>query len=376
MIARLDAAIALAETDRPAAATAIGGIARDVAQADAATRDHFVVALAERLGHDHPGLAAQLALIGGALVETGANPGPLGPAMLAPLGRALVAAQRFVELAKDLPDEPECKVAVGGKQLSAATIDVLAQKDLEAVRAFLSLELWYRPAVALWSLEPQVLKRAQAELGETATALHASCTGAHWIALLLEVCVELPFVVLIPDLHEAWELVLDGCSDNSQFLTLLSEALRDPLRCLRLAPAPEPVLAIARGEGPQQADGYYSARFHLYPWQAIDPSSGRPVDGRFQWLAPGGYGTQFLPGDYPPSRITPLEGRRVVALVPSSFSRVITNSRMFAPLRAGISKVRRLDPTEAKTWTDPVAPRFFEGSSRPWWQFWKRDPAS
>jgi hypothetical protein len=119
------------------------------------------------------------------------------------------------------------------------------------------------------------------------------------------------------------------------------------------------VLAIARGEGPQEADRHYAASFALYSWQAIDRESSWPVDGRFTWQAPGGSGDIWLPGDFRPSRVEPLAGRRVVALVKTSMTRVIGAARMFPALRASIADVRRLSEPEAKPWTDRVAPHFF-----------------
>jgi hypothetical protein len=169
--------------------------------------------------------------------------------------------------------------------------------------------------------------------------------------------------------------VLDGCVDNQQFLVLLSEALGGSLRRLGVAaPAPKNVLAIARGEGPQQAAGTYGASFATYAWQAIDPETSRPVDGRFKWVAPGGAGSIWLPGDFPPSRVEPLEGARVVALVKSSMTRMIPASRTFGQLKASISHVRQLSPEEARPWVDKVAPKLFDGGEplrRPWWQLWK-----
>jgi hypothetical protein len=325
-----------------------------------------IAALAARLDGAPAVLGAHLALYGGALVERGVAAGPLGPAMLAPLTRALAAAARFVELTRALDDDHAAPstggLVIGDKRLSAATVDALFRRDGEALQAFESLRVWFRPAAAVWCRDRASLRRAQqtAPLRTAAEALATYSEGAFWLATLLDVCLEAPFVVLIPELQEAWELVLDGCVHLEQMMTLLSAALSRSLRRMGVeAPASDEALAIARGEGPQQCDSLYAARFALYAWQAMDGDSGRPVDGKFTWHAPGGSGDIWLPGDFRPSRVEPLRDRRVVVLVKTSMIRGIAAARMFPALTAGISGLRQLSQAEASRWTDPVAPGFF-----------------
>jgi hypothetical protein len=388
LVGRLSTAIALFDRGRDQWEAALDELAACVDEASAApvsVRDSMVAALAERLDHEHPGLAAQLALLGGVLVERGVASGPLGAAMLLPLERALEAAQRLVAMVnerhvdppdEDEPSDPEDGMYVGEHHLSNDEILGLADRDLEAVRAFQSLEIWYRPIAAVATRDRALLGKMQdtPSLCASARAISRSCDGAFWIAWVLEISVELPFVILIPELKEAWEMVVDGCVDNTQFLTLLSETLAPSLRRLDVdAPAPKAVLAAARGEGPQEVEGTYGANFALYSWQAIDAETSMPVDGKFTWDAPGGIGSIWLPGDFPPSRVVPLEGRRVVALVKCSVRRVIPASRMFSALEARLSAVRQLSEAEAKKWTDKVAPKFFARESeppksRPWWR--------
>ena len=369
LVERLDAAIARFDRGHEywqAASDEMTAIVREASTAAPAVHESLTAALAARFDHEHPVLGAHLALLAGALVETGIRLGSVGSALLVPLERTLVAAQRFVELANehagDGDGDPKRGLFVGDKYLSEASLAALSSRDVEAVRAFESLQTWYRPAVALWTRDRATLRRAQAEptLRAAVEALAKLSQGAFWLATLLDVCIEVPFVVLIPELQEAWELIVDGCVDNEQLLTLLSEALCPSLRRLGVAaPAPAAVLAIARGDGPQQAQSHYSAAFQIYAWQAIDRDSGWPVNGRFVWHSPGGRGDSWLPGDFRPSRVVPLEGKRVVALVKSSMTRVISAARLFESLPASIANVRQLSASEAKRWTDIVAPNFF-----------------
>ncbi|HEY5925600.1 MAG TPA: hypothetical protein VIV11_28135, partial [Kofleriaceae bacterium] len=60
--------------------------------------------LVRRVDHEHPGLAAYLALAGGAIVEDGEEATALGRALIAPLERTLVAAARMLAHVAHLPD--------------------------------------------------------------------------------------------------------------------------------------------------------------------------------------------------------------------------------------------------------------------------------
>ena len=338
LIERLDGAIALfgrGAEHGVAVAQELRAIATDASAAPQAAREALIGAVCTRLEEAPPALAPQLAFVAAVQVEGGMAPGSLGPAIFLPVSRALEAAAR----------------------------DPAAEGSLE------TLEAWLAPTVATWSRDRDTLRRAQQSerLRAHVATLAGRSEAAWWLARLLVVCIDAPFVVLVPELQEAWALRLDGCVDNSQFLVLLSAALSDPLRRLGVdAPAPAALLANARGEGPPQVAGSYGARFALYAWQAIDPESSRPVNGKFTWIAPGGRGDIWLPGDYPPSHVTLLEERRVVALVVSTATRVIGGGRIFQGLAAGITDVRRLDEAEASRWTDPIAPRFFAPKPR-WW---------
>jgi hypothetical protein len=77
--------------------------------------------------------------------------------MLPPLERALVTAQRFVKLANEIDGESagdaEGGPRLGDKQLSEASVAALLKRDGEAVRAFESLQTWYRPVDTLATRE-------------------------------------------------------------------------------------------------------------------------------------------------------------------------------------------------------------------------------
>jgi hypothetical protein len=325
-------------------------------------RERLCAALLERIGDPHPGVGATFAIMAGALMEEGhVEATRLALGLVAPVAKAVDAARRFVALAGECPEEEEAEdpVSVGDRVLSAATLRRIAARDEPAAAAYSSLDVWYRPAVAAWTRTPEVLRAMQqnARFRDALAGCESANEGAYWLSLLADVAFDAPFVVLVPELDQAWAMRVDGVSDMGQLCVLASLALHEPL--VRIgAPeiASERVLAVMQGDGPQQTQGSFDAAFHFYPWQAIDPSTGFPVDDRFTWSAPGGVGGISLPGDFQPAAIRPLDGTRVLTLVGpkakggARFTRVLAAVRMFAALRASIDSVRKLSVEEAATW--------------------------
>jgi hypothetical protein len=324
-----------------------------------------VDSFAARVNHPHPAVGATFALAAGAVVESGISPRALGEVIAAPLLRAAVAARPFVERAAAAPEatDSETSTYVGQRALSQATLDELVAADRGAASAFFSLDMWYRPAVAAWTRETATLRRLQDDgsLSAALAPLDGWCEGAHWLWLLLGSALDVPFVVILPEIGEAYALRLDGCSDMGQMSVLLSEPLAKALKRIGApAVASKEMLAVMRGDGGQCATQLvFSAAFHAYPWQAMDPKSGLPEDKRFTWIAPGGAGDHSLPPDFQPRAIAPIDGTRVLLVVgPRSrgvrFVREIGGARMFDALRAKVDQVRQLSPAEAKQWTARV----------------------
>lgn len=341
-----------------------------------------------RVDHEHVGLAAYLALAGGALVEQGEPPGPLGRALVAPLERALVNGARMHDHVAHLPDADEEDedededdeeaehdhnghhhdhdedpdengATIGRKWVTREVLDEIADKDVAAVQAWFSLEMWYRPAVATWTRDTAALRDVQRNetLRHAIATLGGSTETSYWLSLLIETLFEARIVVLLPELSEAWSVVADGVVDMGQLSVLLSEALAEPLGTLGASGvADAQVLAVMRGDGPQQTDDAYGCSFHLYQAEAVD-DKGMPRDGAFQWEAPGGTGTHSLPPDFLPGTIQVSDGARVLVLVgPNApgmrFTRVIPAVRTFEALAARLVAPTRLPVDQAKRWAE------------------------
>ncbi len=318
--------------------------------AQSPARDEGLAAIVARIDHDDPRIGAYLALAGGALVESGAPAREIGRAIVAPVTHACEAARRFVARVGELPDEPgDDAIEVGDRSISRATLDAIGATDREAVIAWFSLDHWYRPAVACWTRDVGVLLEVQRdrELRAAVAALGSATSTSHWLSLLLETVLDARFVVLFPELREAWSFIADGVNDIGQLSVLLSEALADPFARIGASGIAEPeALAVMRGDGPQQARAAYGSTFHLYPRRALG-DDGLPHDDVHVWRAPGGTGTHSLPGDFLPGTLDTIDGARVlVAVGPKApgrrFTRVIAPTRTFGGLLASLSDVRQL----------------------------------
>ena len=163
-------------------------------------------------------------------------------------------------------DEEE-HVMIGTKAVTRDILDGIADKDLVAVQAWFSMDLWYRPAVATWTREPAVLREMQQSpsLRAALRALGSVTETSHWLSLLIETVFESPFLFLFPETKEAYRLTIDGVSDMGQLSALVAPALREPLERIGITDQPdEEILAVMRGDGPQQGEGTYSCGFHCY----------------------------------------------------------------------------------------------------------------
>lgn len=369
MIADLITSTLDALVDRFAAGDDDAGNAAWLALFHEADRHHAVGAaildeVIARVGSAPPLAAAQLALLGGALIEGDHAADTLAAALRNPLVSAMQLAARFIERVQaaadsDPPGEDDDLDDLG--LVTIATAAGLAEADPDGHAATASLEIWYRPVVACWSRVEGAPARARddVELMTLLMGLEARTTTS-WIATLCFALRRDPFVVLIPELDEAFSLRVDGVVDMGQLSMMLGAALADPLARLGCsAPPADNVIATMRGEGPQELGESWSCDFHVWPWQAFDPELGLPSVQRYQWRAPGGTGGHSLPSDFRPGELVPIGGVRVVVLTgpkgPVTFVRSLAATRMFSSVVAEVSGVRKLSDAEKASWLSIMA---------------------
>jgi hypothetical protein len=325
-------------------------------------------ALNARVGCPDVNAGAMFALAAGAIIEDGLPAAGLARALREPLRRALAAVAPMAAAIAQLPQsdvDDDDTVSFGDRTVSQLDAQVVKQRHPDAAAALRSLDTWYKPVVAAWTRHTAALKEAQQdhELRSSIAALKHISEGAYWLSILIDVVVDAPFVVLIPEIDEGYALDLRGVVDVGQLLILLSDDLQKPLNRINASgPASKRALAIARGQGSQEDQTVgFSASFMLYHWRAVNPATNFPEDKRFEWSAPGGVGDHSLPMDFLPGTIEPLDGARVLILVgpkaPGGFRyvREMHASRPFAALRAAIENVRPLGRQEVAAWFASIA---------------------
>ncbi len=340
----------------------LGELVAEVASQGEAVRRALLAELVARVDHEQPALGAHFALAAGALVEGGLDARDLAEALVAPVTRAVTSARRFVELAEAYPDEPSAMaddddaVEVGTRTLSGESLAAIADEDDDAVASYFALDTWHHPVLTAWTRDLRALAAAQSDVDMAAAVaeLAGRSEGAQWLSMLLRVPVEAPFVVLVPELEEAYSMKVTGTTELGQLLVLLAEALPDVFARLGAeAPAAE-VASVMRGAGPQQLEASYPATVRLHPWESIDPATGLPARASSRWAIASSHGTEAdtsLPDSAAPGDLRPFaDGTRVLVLAKSGTARPIAAARTFPALAARFTHVAPLAPEAVASW--------------------------
>ena len=284
-------------------------------------------------------------MCGGALVELGADPSPLLDPLLREFERSLAATERLRELGATLfPEDGDERL----REMTEETLLALFDQGFEGLDAHSSLRVWHCSFAAVLSRMPEGLERARQTPGiagavERLRAVAPELSFAH---ALLRVLRDEALIVLFPEVEQGYRVELSGVVDMGQLTILLSDPLKKAFRSVGAnGRAAGPVLEAARGEGPQESGGEYSANIHFYPWPAMNPATGLPEPDRAEWLASSGRGAHSLPPDFLPADLPMLDGTRVLLAVgprvPGDrtlrFSRGLPGYRIFDALKARLA---------------------------------------
>src|SRR5687767_14448133 len=149
--------------------------------------------LGAQLGFRDPSRAAFLALVCGAMVEHGADPGVIAEPLVARLRDLLQSAMTLVnQCAVDSDDDdadPMESFEVERRRLAASLPKENA--DWEALNTF------WRPAIAVFSKSAPA-RAAARPLRETCVHIASFHTGGHWLQLILTVLDAEPILVIEP----------------------------------------------------------------------------------------------------------------------------------------------------------------------------------
>jgi hypothetical protein len=261
----------------------------------------------------------------GGMVEQGANPHPLGDAMIGRLPADFAAARRFAERLEaehriEEPDEanPELRLAV-------ATRDPLAASAWEALR------LNTPAAMAAWCRHPPTRRAAARliQLADDATFLGQHGGYAYFIGELLHAADGIELVVLVPEQRTGFVVELVAVRNAAHMFALLEDALvGDPAAGLLAGPKVDPeIAAIARGEVMMEGARTFTIGWHYEYWFGMHPTAGAHMTGLHPLIA-AMIGVEASVAQLP----TPLD-RPVILMKPRQLgSRTCEAADFFSPL--------------------------------------------
>ncbi|WP_189002254.1 hypothetical protein [Deinococcus roseus] len=277
--------------------------------------------LAAGLALSHAGKAGVIGMCIGAFLEGGCSPKEVQGPILSRLGEVLHRAEALMQ---ECPD-PE-----------ALSEDCVAALD--------DLELFWRPAIALFSVSPEA-RREAAPLLPAFNSLAEQHEGAHWLSKIIPVLHEEPVVVLEPATGLGIEGTLSGVVDNFQLHVLLMDTF--PQKGLfKRKRTSDRIIAVAKGEGPQTAEESVEGAWNLYTHQALLAD-----------LSLSEASENWIWGEGTPADIPILEDRRVILLGPPTYRRTWNSMRMFDALKADLKVTRVLNERQVRSWLERITNR-------------------
>lgn len=292
-----------------------------------------------------PFAAAVLAVQLGGMVEQGANPHPLGDAMVHRLGLDFTAARRFAQmLADEGVAEPEDAVP--------AVRALAGAKDPLGASAWAGQRMSTPAAMAAWCRHP-LSRRVAAKLphlADDAAYLGAHGGYAYFIGELLLSADGVPVLVLAPDQRKGFLVELVAVRNAAHLFALLEDALvGDPAAGLLDGPKLDPAIAaIARGEQPLEGDPIFSIGWHYEYWFGVNPEAAAQITGLHPLIG-------AMIGVEASLRALPLaRGQAIILMKPRLVgSRTCKVNDFFPPLhdalRSGTLIVHELTPEEVDT---------------------------
>lgn len=325
-----------------------GGMAAASADELAAALQVLVDRIAAANVDDADGVAFA-ALTAGALVETGAPAQPLAAVLLAKVPAFLVAARRFADTClADLPDEeeddenppPEDQVLaeVDGRLITHYIFRSHVPDDRGGASALALLQPWTLPAVAALSRDREALRQAAATDSPFRTAaLTLTQSHAQWLAILLSVQLDAPWLVLCPREKRGFRMLVDGVVSNYDLHALVGDVLVE--QGLPGQRNPADLIAYIKGESPARGEAEsVSGQFQFYEWQAAaydwqDAEAAQPA-GHYVW------------GEGIPSGVPTFKDVPTLIVGPQTIQRSWNNPRTFGGLRCNVSVTEELKEDE------------------------------
>ena len=196
-------------------------------------------------------------------------------------------------------------------------------------------EVWPE-IIDLCSTDPDA-RMALARFREPVAALGENQEGAYWIAMILGVLHQAPFVAIEPGTRNGIVGRMSGVVDNFQLHTLLMHDF--PGDAPRVSPS---AAEIARGRGPQASDETVVGAWNLYTFGALR-------DGRLPAADDLDSTDVWIWNEGTPADIPVLDGHRVILLGPTGYKRTWAAQRTFPDLPATLEP-RLLSADDLDDW--------------------------
>jgi hypothetical protein len=306
--------------------------------------------LLDRLDRSRPEDAdgvGHVAISSGTLVERGAPPDRLGRVLLARLPAVLDAARGYADRClaalgpvpdeEDDEDEADAMTYVDDRAIPRQLFHRFVDQDRGGAAALAGLKQWTLPAVASWTRDRALLRRAvaDAELARAARALRRS--EASWLNVLVGVQLEAIWMVLFPLLGRGFLTRVDGVVSNFDLHALLADALVP--RGVPGSQNPPDVMAVLRGEANQCRTNHVAGSWNLYGWRAAGCDLREPREVPHDlWVW----------GEGQPADVLEFDGRKALLVGPAAFERSWNAGRMFSALPARVDIGEELDRDQVR----------------------------
>ncbi|ALG07078.1 hypothetical protein [Kibdelosporangium phytohabitans] len=291
--------------------------------------------IADLLGAMPVDVAGQLPILGGALVELGATPGPLVPMIVTGLVDTLRRVGTLIETWPQGTERPHFDDDSYDETVRVL-MGVHSEKEAHAIAfAWYSLGAWCAPAIAvLQDKDARVSLPNRDVLTELVGRIGPLRVDLGSLFDVLEVLDNEPFVVLHRASGQGYELTVSGVSGNQQLETLLAATLIGPETDGLIAGTPPDAVSVAAA-----TDG--------------DPMPADGVKGRFNLVDHAG---SWIWGEGRPADIPVLDGRRVVLLDPLPYPRSWRPGRLFGQMPPSVQLDRILPSVEVAGWLARLGP--------------------
>ncbi|MEN3537856.1 hypothetical protein AAH991_22270 [Microbispora sp. ZYX-F-249] len=334
--------------DPPAFLATLQELWQGTEDCDPATADAVLVRLCDLFGRLSPGLGARLAVMGGAMVENGADPAPLIDPVVAGVCDALERSAEFARAWRAVTDRrlpepgPEDHVLLGAARVLSGPFGLLGRlglgrrlpspRALDLAVGWSIADDWSTAATTL--LQRSAAIRAEFSRRPRLTAAVAAVEDDRpdlWcLPRLLAVLDDEPLIVVHRPAARAYAMTIGGIGDNFQLSTLLAHVLSEHVPVT----IPHPSWVEAATDGP------------------LRPEAG-PIVDRFDVRDATG---ELIRNAGHPAEIPLLDGHRVVVLDRPSFRRTWNIGRTYPMMRPSITLDRVLSEEETRMWSSRLAP--------------------